>query len=277
MEQLIPNSDTRPIPFMMVQSTDHLTPLAGAAPTVTISKNGAGFAAPAGIVAEIGNGWYKLTPTSADTGTNGMLLLHATATGGDPTDESAQVVAFSPYDAVRLGLSALPGASAAAAGGLPTVGTGAGQINVDGAGGVTVGGYESGKDPATLILDAAASAHGVAGSIGADIALAAAGGGSGITPAEVTAAVWDVAASAHDAAGTPGAALGNLVNALTESYAANGQPATLAQLLYGILAILANVSQSGTVITATKLDGATPAMSFALDSATAPTSRKRAA
>lgn len=48
---------------------------------------------------------------------------------GSPT--VAQVVAFNPNDAVRLGLTALPNANANAANGLFTRGTGAGQINQD--------------------------------------------------------------------------------------------------------------------------------------------------
>ena len=176
--QLILNGDTRPIVFFMAQSSDHVSGLTGAAPAVTISRNGGAFAAPAGTVAEIGNGWYGLTPGSADVTTDGMLLLHATASGGDPADVKAQVVAFDPYAAV------------------PTL-----------------------------------------------------------------AAIQD----------------GMLNQTLTESYAANGEPATLAQLLYGISAVMSNVSQSGTTLTANRLDGVTPAMSFTLDSATAPTSRRRAA
>jgi hypothetical protein len=70
---------------------------------------------------------------------------------------------------------------------------------------------------------------------------------------------------------------GVLNAALTESYAANGEPATLAELLYGISAMLGNVAQDGTTLTANRLDGVTPAMSFTLDSATAPTSRRRTA
>jgi hypothetical protein len=240
--QLILNADTRPIPFMIVQSTDHITGLAGAVPTVTISKNGAAFAAPAGTVAEIGNGWYKLIPTAADTGTNGPLLLHATATGGDPADVDCQVVAMSPYAALPANFAGLA---------------------IDGSGGITVGAYESGKDPASYVLGNPAN------KLATDA--------SGAVGANNLASLLDVALSGHTAAGTPGAALGNLVNALAESYAANGAPATLAQLLYAILAILANVSQSGTTITATKLDGTTTAMSFTLDNATAPMSRKRAA
>jgi len=264
--QLVQNGDTRPLPFFMVQSSDHASPLTGAVPAVVISKNGAAFAAPAGAVAEIGNGWYKLTPTATDTGTNGMLLVHATASGGDPADFDAQIVAFNPYDSVRGGLAALPGVAAGAAGGLP-LGNAAGNVSV--------AGYATGQDPATLVLDASAAAHTVAGTIGADINAAAAGGGAsgGATVAQIL----DGSLAGHSTAGTVGAALGNLVNALTESYAVNGQPASLAQLLYGIFAMLANVSQSGAVLTATRLDGSSQAMSFTLDSATAPSSRKRAA
>lgn len=176
--QLILNGDTRPILFFMAQSGDHISALTGAAPGVAISRNGGAFGVPAGTVAEVGNGWYGLTPAGADVAVNGVLLLHATADGGDPTDVKAQVVAFDPYTAV------------------PTV---------------------------------AAISDGVLG------------------------------------------------GALAESYAANGQPGTLAQLLYGISAMLSNVSQSGAVLTANRLDGVTPAMSFTMDSATAPTSRRRAA
>jgi hypothetical protein len=89
--------------------------------------------------------------------------------------------------------------------------------------------------------------------------------------------VLDAALSGHAGAGTAGAALGALVGVLAESYAANGQPATMAQLLYGILAILGNVSQSGASLVAKKLDGSTPAMTFTLDNPTAPTSRVRTA
>jgi hypothetical protein len=221
--QLILNGDSRPIVFAMVQAADHVSPLTGASPAVAIAKNGGAFAAPAGAVSEIANGWYMLTPAAADVATNGALILHATASGGDPADVKCQVVAFSPYDSGRLGLSALPAAAAGSAGGLP-LGDAAGKVAINNAG-------------ATL----------------------------------------DAALSAHDAAGTAGAALGALVGQLTESYAAAGQPGTLAQLLYGLLAVLTNVDQSGTALTARGLDGSTAAMSFTLDNASAPTSRRRTA
>jgi hypothetical protein len=60
---------------------------AGLAPTVLLSRAGAGFAGAAGGVAEPGgpgrgNGFYFLSPNGSDTGTPGALALYATATGG---------------------------------------------------------------------------------------------------------------------------------------------------------------------------------------------------
>jgi hypothetical protein len=175
--QLILNGDARPVPFFLASAADHVTGLTGATPSVTISRNGAAFAAPSGAVAELGDGWYGLTPAGTDVTSDGVLLLHATAAGADPADVKCQVVAFSPYDPATLGLTGLAA----------------------------------------------------------------------------------------------------LTGTLAESYAANGQPATIAQLLYGIMAILANVSQSGATLTANRLDGETQAMTFTLDSPTAPTTRRRTA
>ena len=64
------------IPFFLVNSTDYHSGVTGQTPTITISKNGAAFASPAGSVTEIGNGWYYLSATTADLGTNGPLLTH---------------------------------------------------------------------------------------------------------------------------------------------------------------------------------------------------------
>src|SRR5580765_2525308 len=106
--------------FLMVDSTDHLSPKTGLAPTVTLSKNGATFGSPAGAVTEVGSGWYKVAGHATDSGTLGPLVLHATATGADPTDDRYDVVGYDPQDVVRLGLTALPNVAAGAAGGLLT-------------------------------------------------------------------------------------------------------------------------------------------------------------
>ena len=123
------SSTAYPLVFLMVLSSDHISPATGLTPTVTISKNGGAFASPAGAVTEIGSGWYQVAGNATDTGTLGPLLLHATAATADPTDACYPVVAYAPHDAVHLGLSAIPNAAPSASGGLITVGTGAGQLN----------------------------------------------------------------------------------------------------------------------------------------------------
>lgn len=89
---LIKQSTAYNAAFFLVTTQDSVTGLTGATVTVTVSKNGAAFAAPGGSVTEIGLGWYYLALTTTDTNTLGDLLIHATATNADPTDQSHQVV-----------------------------------------------------------------------------------------------------------------------------------------------------------------------------------------
>lgn len=131
--RLLKQSDTsKVVMFLMVSSTDHVTAVTGLSPTVTISKNGGAFASPTGTTAEVGSGWYKHTPSAADVGTLGPLVLHATGTGADPVDLQYQVVAFDPYDAVRGGMTALPNAAAGASTGLIVNGANTGVISFTG-------------------------------------------------------------------------------------------------------------------------------------------------
>jgi hypothetical protein len=67
-----------------------------------------------------------------------------------------------------------------------------------------------------------------------------------------------------------------LRTALVEAYAADGAAPTLSQLLFLLLAVMSEFAISGTTITVRKLDGATTAATYTLDSSTAPTSRTRA-
>lgn len=62
----------------------------------------------------------------------------------------------------------------------------------------------------------------------------------------------------------------------TESYAVDGAVPTVPQALFGILQFLMEKSISGTTMTVAKLDGSTSAMTFTLNSSTAPTSITRA-
>lgn len=106
--RLIKQSQTaQPLMFLMIDSTDHINPKTGLSPTVTLSKNGAAFASPAGAVTEVGSGWYKVAGNATDTDTLGPLILHAIGTGADVVDVEYGVVAFDPQLATNLGLSNL--------------------------------------------------------------------------------------------------------------------------------------------------------------------------
>ena len=88
-----------PLFFFLTSSSDHITGVTGlgSGPSVTLSKNGAAFAAPAGAISEIGSGWYQVAGNATDTNTLGELLLHATGTGADPCDlVTAYIIAFNP-------------------------------------------------------------------------------------------------------------------------------------------------------------------------------------
>jgi hypothetical protein len=113
MYQIKQGSTAYPLLFLMVDETDHVTGKTGLSPTVTIRKPGGSFAAPAGAVTEIGNGWYQVAGNATDTDTMGPLALHATATGADPADVLYEVVANVEADTfTRMGAPA--GASIAA-------------------------------------------------------------------------------------------------------------------------------------------------------------------
>lgn len=67
-----------------------------------------------------------------------------------------------------------------------------------------------------------------------------------------------------------------LTTAMTESYSTDGGTKTVAQALYEIAQILQESTAAGTTVTVKRVDGSTTAMTFTLDSSTAPTSITRA-
>jgi hypothetical protein len=94
-----------PVNFLMVDSADHITGKTGLSVTVTLSKNGGAFGAPSGAVSEISNGWYSLVGNAADRGTLGELLIHATAAGADPTDDTYEIVTDDPFAGNAAGMN----------------------------------------------------------------------------------------------------------------------------------------------------------------------------
>ena len=72
------------IPFILLSTSDG-SPLTGATPSVTISKDGGAFASATNTPAEIGNGYYYVDLTTAETTVNNNVIVRATATGAQPT------------------------------------------------------------------------------------------------------------------------------------------------------------------------------------------------
>lgn len=108
MTQIKVGDTTHPIMVLMIDSSDHVSPKTGLTLTVTRSKNGSAYASWSGSTAEIANGVYKLTAASGDVDTAGELWVHVTASGADPVDLGRVIVAYDPYSATSLGLSAMP-------------------------------------------------------------------------------------------------------------------------------------------------------------------------
>lgn len=79
-------STTRRRLFKLIDSSDHLSKLLGATPTVELSKAGGAFAAASGEVDEVGRGWYYVDLATSDTNTIGDLAYYITAAGADDTD-----------------------------------------------------------------------------------------------------------------------------------------------------------------------------------------------
>lgn len=69
-------------PFMMVDSTDHVTPKTLLTVTATISKDGGAFASCTNTVTEISNGMYKISLTQTEMNAD-VIVLKFTATGAD--------------------------------------------------------------------------------------------------------------------------------------------------------------------------------------------------
>ena len=115
------------IPFILLSTSDG-SPLTGAAPSVTISKDGGSFTAATNNPAEIGNGYYYINLTDADTTVTYNVVIRATATGAQPTavvwepeQDLSRLSTFDPStDAVTI--NSTQAATLATASALTTVG-----------------------------------------------------------------------------------------------------------------------------------------------------------
>jgi len=73
------------VPFKMVDATDFVTAETGLTVTAQMSQDGSVFGAAAGVVSEIGSGWYEMAATAADINAN-RVVLRFTAHGAAPTE-----------------------------------------------------------------------------------------------------------------------------------------------------------------------------------------------
>lgn len=217
----------RRLAVLLVDATDGYTAETSVtSPTVEISKNGGTQASGGGTWTEIGDGQYYYEFTAAELDTLGWVAISIRKAGCRDFNAACNVLAFDPYDAVRLGLTALPNAAAGASGGLPT-GDASGRVTVGGyatgqaplqptVAGRTVAVDASGNVPATIGTGAIATGAITASDFDADytdlvrdaVGLAAADLDTQLaalpTAAENADAVWDEARSGHATAGTFG-------------------------------------------------------------------------
>lgn len=97
------------------------------------------FTAGGGTVTEdTGLGWYKYAMSAGDTAGND-IGFNFTGTGAIPQTVNIITTACDPTAPTNFGITAIPAVASGSAGALPTTGTGANQVQVDGSGGVTVG------------------------------------------------------------------------------------------------------------------------------------------
>jgi hypothetical protein len=107
MERL-PQSVALRVPLKAYLASDHVSVATGKTLAVVISKNGAAFGNPsagATNATEIGNGWYYVDLSTADTGTLGPLVVRATAATVDDVE-----IAYGVVDANSLGAANLDAA-----------------------------------------------------------------------------------------------------------------------------------------------------------------------
>ncbi len=139
-------STARNLSVWIALSSDHITGATGLATSLAaalnISQNGGVPATMTATVTEIGHGWYNIALTTSHTSVLGDLVIYATVATTDGLDVRGEVIAVNFRDAVRGGMTALPNANASAAGGLIAIGTGAGQLNLDGAGAADANGVK---------------------------------------------------------------------------------------------------------------------------------------
>jgi hypothetical protein len=216
---MLKQSTARNVMVFLTDSTDHVTGLAGATLTITLSKNGAAFASISPTVTDRGDGWYSVALTTSHTDTLGDLVLHITATGADPIDLREQVFAGLPGESVTVSSidTDVITSTALAASAVTEIATGVrselatelARIDVATSTRLATSGYTV---PPTASANATAVRSELTTELGRiDVAVSTRLATSGYTApdsaATIADAVWDEVLSGHTTAGTTGKAL----------------------------------------------------------------------
>lgn len=132
------NISRRIIYFSVMSRTAPGVPVSTMAGSVcSIHKGGAAALASAAtlLARDSTNGLYSLTLAQSECsvmGAAGPMCIMVSTASSIPVTAFVNIRAVDSGDSTRFGMVALPNAAAAAAGGLPTFGTGTGQINLSG-------------------------------------------------------------------------------------------------------------------------------------------------
>ena len=260
-----------------VDATDGFTPetgltIAAADEAEVLKANGAATVAMTGTFAAISGaaGWYDYTVATGDVDTVGEVVFSLQDSSvARPTFTRGYVLEEAVYDAF-FGASATPLADIADA----VLDEDMTAHQTQGSLGQAIG--DPGADATTIYQAVATDAAGdnvsidvIAGKAETALIVADTVDIQGRLPAALVNSRMD---SAIDATGMESGAVSNiLTQQMAESYAADGAAPTLAQALMLIQQMLGDFSISGTTLTVRKVDGATAAATFTLDSGTTPT------
>ncbi len=126
----------RRIPILFVSSTDGFTPVTPTSPVAYISANGGTWVATTNSVAvatlaagQSASGAYYLELTATEVANLGWITVNVQATNARQYYAHIQVMAYDPYDVVRIGLTSIPNVAQGTIGALPT-GSATGQVTV---------------------------------------------------------------------------------------------------------------------------------------------------
>jgi hypothetical protein len=205
----------RRIPVLLVDITDGFTPETGVVtPTINVSKNGATVASGAGTWTEIGNGQYYYEFTAGEVDTLGWIAVNIEkATVSRDYNAVVQVMAYDYAAATNLGLTAIPAVATGSLGAIPTTGTGANQISVNGSGAISTVVSVSGS-VGSVTGNVSGSVASVVGNVGGNLV-----GSVGSLTATAVQNVWDDATSSLTVVGSVGKLLVDNVNATISSRA----------------------------------------------------------